>query len=305
MNLVWRLILGAVFIAATVGLCWSDARLPHPGWVLLPVAVVLSVLAADELLSLAAERDLRPHRAATLLAAGAIVASNAVVVYWPLGGGAYPANCSIGTLGWPLATTAVALMFAFVVEMRRYRAPGASIANLAAAALSFIYVGVFVSLLVHLRLLGAAARGGSEVTMAAGLLPLVSLVAVVKACDVGAYTFGRLFGRHKMSPVISPGKTIEGAAGGVALACVAAYVTLRSMGTAEATSGVGWLIYGGVVGVTGMFGDLAESLVKRDAGRKDSSRWMPGFGGVLDILDSILFAAPVAYLLWAAGIVRP
>lgn len=314
MNLLWRFILGAILIAALAGLCWADARLAHPLWVLLPVAVGLSVLAADELCSLAGERGLRPQRATTLLATAAIVASSGVVVYWPLSGEPYPAGCPIGALGWPLSTAAAALMLAFVVEMRRYRAPGESIANLAAAALSFIYVGVFMSLLVQLRMLGSTI--GSTIGRAAegatgkgngigGLLPLVSLVAVVKACDIGAYTFGRLFGRHKMSPVISPGKTLEGAGGGIVLACAASYLSLWLMGSAEATRGVGWLVYGVVVGVAGIFGDLAESLLKRDAGRKDSSRWMPGFGGVLDILDSILFAAPAAYLLWAAGVVRP
>jgi phosphatidate cytidylyltransferase len=61
-------------------------------------------------------------------------------------------------------------------------------------------------------------------------------------------------------------------------------------------------VYGVLIGVIGLLGDLAESLIKRDLGRKDSSAWMPGFGGVLDLLDSILFAAPVAYLCWAGGL---
>jgi phosphatidate cytidylyltransferase len=59
-----------------------------------------------------------------------------------------------------------------------------------------------------------------------------------------------------------------------------------------------WLFYGVLLGIAGIFGDLAESLIKRDVGRKDSSTWMPGFGGVLDLLDSLLFAAPVAWLCW-------
>jgi phosphatidate cytidylyltransferase len=62
-----------------------------------------------------------------------------------------------------------------------------------------------------------------------------------------------------------------------------------------------WLVFGPFVGVAGMAGDLAESLLKRDAGVKDSSTWLPGFGGLLDLLDSILFAAPVAYLCWLLG----
>jgi phosphatidate cytidylyltransferase len=61
------------------------------------------------------------------------------------------------------------------------------------------------------------------------------------------------------------------------------------------------LSYGVLIGLVGLLGDLAESLLKRDLGRKDSSNWMPGFGGVLDLLDSILFAAPVAFVCWVAG----
>jgi phosphatidate cytidylyltransferase len=60
-----------------------------------------------------------------------------------------------------------------------------------------------------------------------------------------------------------------------------------------------------VLALVGMFGDLAESLLKRDLGKKDSSRWLPGLGGILDMIDSLLFAAPVAYLCWAAGLVGP
>ena len=65
----------------------------------------------------------------------------------------------------------------------------------------------------------------------------------------------------------------------------------------------GWIVYGVIVGIAGMLGDLAESLIKRDAGVKDSSPWMPGFGGVLDVLDSVLFAAPVAWFMWVCGVV--
>lgn len=295
MNLIWRLVLGVVFIGGLVGLCVWDTSLPHPCYVLLPLATIVAGLAADELLELSERRGLRPNRATTIAATAVIVASVGVFVYWPTFGGDYPADCPIGKLGWPLVTTAIALVGALAVEMRRYRQPGESIANLAAACLSFLYVGVFTSMLVQLRL----------VKSEAGLLPLVSLIAVVKSCDVGAYACGRMFGRHKMSPLISPGKTLEGAAGGIALAVAASYLVFSQLGTSEAAHGIGPGLFGLVVGVTGMFGDLAESLLKRDAGVKDSSEWMPGFGGVLDVIDSVLFAAPVAYLFWAAGVVRP
>jgi phosphatidate cytidylyltransferase len=133
-----------------------------------------------------------------------------------------------------------------------------------------------------------------------GLIALVALLLVVKMGDSGAYTVGRLIGRHKMSPVVSPGKTIEGAIGAFAFACLASWFAFTYlplwMGAARPHRVWGWIVFGVAVGGAGLLGDLAESLMKRDVGAKDSSAWMPGFGGVLDLLDSILFAAPVAYL---------
>jgi phosphatidate cytidylyltransferase len=134
---------------------------------------------------------------------------------------------------------------------------------------------------------------------------LVSLIAVVKMGDSGAYTVGRLIGRHKMAPVLSPGKTWEGVAGAIGFAMLGAWMVFRLMpGSSTRTEfRWQWLVYGAIVGVAGLIGDLAESLIKRDAGRKDSSTWMPGFGGILDVLDSILFAAPIAWILWAIELV--
>jgi len=157
-------------------------------------------------------------------------------------------------------------------------------------------VGVLFSFLIQLRLMW-------------GIGALASLIIVVKMGDTGAYTVGRLIGRRKMAPVLSPGKTIEGAVGALAFACFGAYAAFQwlvpalATGEGHASTAWGWLPFGLLVGLTGLFGDLAESLIKRDAGCKDSSRWLPGFGGVLDIFDSILFAAPVAWLCWAMGLV--
>jgi phosphatidate cytidylyltransferase len=153
-----------------------------------------------------------------------------------------------------------------------------------------------MSFCAQLRLLGGPIDG---------LIALAALVIVVKMGDTGAYTVGRLFGRHKMAPVLSPGKTWEGLFGGLVFAVVGSWVAFhllpRSMGHTLAQTTWSWLVFGLVVGGTGIVGDLAESLFKRDVGRKDSSTWMPGFGGILDVLDSILFAAPAAYACWYAG----
>jgi phosphatidate cytidylyltransferase len=204
-------------------------------------------------------------------------------------------------LGWPLAAFVVMVLAAFCVEMRRYTAPGRVMEQLSAAIFALAYVGLLFSFLAQLRLVAGGALG---------VPAIASLVIVVKMGDTGAYTVGRLVGRHKLAPVLSPGKTIEGGVGGLVFACLGSWVAiewllpqLRPVGMAKLSPTWGWLAYGLIVGIAGMLGDLAESLIKRDLGRKDSSDWMPGFGGVLDVLDSILFAAPVAYLCWAFGVV--
>lgn len=301
----WRLLLGALFITALAGLCWLDARQAlgaPPGLWLFPLAVLLALAASGEMLWMLASRDIRPSAGAVYVGNFAIVTSNGVPLFWP----GYPQECTLDRLGWPLCSFGVAVLAAFVVEMIRYRAPGKSVSQLATTVLSFAYVGLLFSFIIQLR---AIEPNNATSADDWGLVALVSLIAVVKAGDIGAYTVGRLIGRHKMTPLLSPGKTWEGAAGAVIFAALAAWLVLILWVDRKGSVGavphipIPWLVYGVLVGVVGLLGDLAESLLKRDLGRKDSSSWMPGFGGVLDLLDSILFAAPVAYLLWIAGIV--
>lgn len=287
-----------------VGLCNLDLHATVAGTWLLPLAMALAVLAAAEMLYLLAGRDIRPN--AFLLGGGSllIVASNAPLQFWP----AQFAHCPLGVWGWPGLTFTLLSLGAFLDELRVYRAPGQSVIRLAATILSLFYVGILLSFVVQLRLRGTAPGAGGGVS-ATGIVALASLVAAVKLCDTGAYTFGRLFGRHKMAPILSPGKTLEGAVGGILLAVLGtwalfAYFEPWLSGGSEHTPWWGAMLYGLIVGLAGMFGDLAESLLKRDTGRKDSSTWLPGFGGVLDLLDSIIFAAPVAYLCWIAGLVH-
>lgn len=287
----WRLLLGAAFIGALAGLCWLDAGAARPGLWLLPVAFGLSLLASGEMLWLLSARDLRPLAWVVYGGNGLIVAASGLPEAW---------NFGLGPFGWPAAALALALFAAFCGEMSRYTGPGKVTERLGATVLSLCYVGLLLTFVIQLRLVGDGTTG---------LRALLSLVVVVKMCDTGAYTVGRLIGRRKMTPRLSPGKTWEGLAGGLAFACLGAWLALRwwpaQSGSADRIGGFtwGWLAFGLVVGVAGVVGDLAESLLKRDLGRKDSSPWMPGFGGVLDLLDSILLAAPAAYLCWALKLV--
>jgi phosphatidate cytidylyltransferase len=116
--------------------------------------------------------------------------------------------------------------------------------------------------------------------------------------DTGQYFVGRALGRHKLAPRVSPGKTWEGVGGGVVFGLIGAGLVFWLAGRFHVASVVTFAL---ALVPAGISGDLAESLIKRDVGVKDSSTWMPGFGGVLDLLDSLLVAAPVAYLFWALG----
>ena len=308
MNLVWRIALGGILIAGLAGLCYLDAMAdsqggrvfaPPGGW-LFPLAVAASVLGTGETVSLVRSRGTRPIPWISYLFTFAIVAANIVPELSPN----CPATARIGSLGWPFLMLAFGLLAAFLGEMRRYEKPGEVIRQLSATIVPMLYVGVLLTFVVQLR--------RWRIAEGLGIVALLSMIAVVKMGDTGAFTLGRLFGRHKMAPVLSPGKTWEGFAGAMLFAVLGAVVVrwiaplLQSADAAAYGERLGpywrWVIYGLVVGVTGLLGDLAESLLKRDAGVKDSSAWMPGFGGVLDVLDSILFAAPVAYFCWAVGL---
>jgi phosphatidate cytidylyltransferase len=128
-----------------------------------------------------------------------------------------------------------------------------------------------------------------------GLWRLLMFVFVIKCSDIGAYAIGSLYGKHKFSPKISPGKSWEGMAGAGAAAVIVA------VGFAVSCDIMPWwlaIVFGLCFAFIGQMGDLVESMMKRDAEQKDSSHRVPGFGGVLDILDSLLVAAPFAYVFF-------
>jgi phosphatidate cytidylyltransferase len=125
---------------------------------------------------------------------------------------------------------------------------------------------------------------------------LIYLLAVTKFSDVGAYVIGSLVGRHKMIPRISPGKTWEGFAGAMLTSLAISIGLTVTMGEKiGALSLESSIILGLLLPLVSVVGDLAESVVKRDASIKDSGRTIPGIGGALDLIDSILFTAPVLY----------
>ena len=282
----WRLLFGAIFVIAFAAICTMDYRSGVAGSWLFPVALLATVALAREMINLLTHGTQEPNPHAVCIGTTAVVASNIPLVYFKGGiAGTYDPY----HLPWHVFLLSIILVL--LAEMRRYREPGGVIVNAALATFAIAYVGLLMTATIQLRALGENPTG---------MVALISLIAVVKFGDIGAYTIGRIFGRHKMAPVLSPGKTMEGAGGAMLFAVIAAWATLVYLPTLLGETDGYAIAYGLVVGVAGMLGDLAESLIKRDRGAKDSSAALPGFGGVFDLLDSILFAAPVALLFWTA-----
>jgi len=132
-----------------------------------------------------------------------------------------------------------------------------------------------------------------------GRMLVLYMIVVVKCSDIGAYFVGCVFGRHKLIPRISPGKTWEGVMGGLSASIIASVVFCLAMGgdfLVISFSTLDAVFIGLLLGISGIIGDLTESMFKRSSGIKDSSSIIRGMGGLLDVIDSILFAAPALYI---------
>jgi phosphatidate cytidylyltransferase len=181
------------------------------------------------------------------------------------------------------AGLALALLVTFPLLFFRKQLDGAMVDWSLTLAIA-IYLGWPLSLIPLLR--------GFQIGFSDGLWWLLTLLLGVWGFDTGAFFAGHFFGRHKLAPSISPGKTWEGVAGGLIFSVAAAlFFTVRPLG-------VSWyfaILLGLLIGIAATLGDLAESLIKRQTHVKDSGQFIPGHGGILDRIDSMLFAVIVVY----------
>lgn len=173
-----------------------------------------------------------------------------------------------------------------------------SLATIGCTLLGIWYVPFLFNYFTRLVYVWNSAGASNHISETGRLLVLY-LVLVVKMTDTGAYTVGKLIGRHKLIPRLSPGKTWEGFFGGICFAIAAScafawklnfHIGVVSFPMMQA------VILGTVLALSGIAGDLFESLLKRSAGAKDSGTALPGMGGLLDVLDSLLFGAPILYI---------
>jgi len=278
--LISRFISGFWLVALGVGVIVGDAYLVPWYPCLFLAAALLTGLGARELVALLPAAGRPPVG----LAVGGVVLVIAANWVTPAGG---------RLAAWaPVLFAVVAVLIgAFAREMVWFPLPGSATGRIANTLFTTVYLGVLSSFLFQIRWTAGPDAG----------LALALAVFVPKAGDIGAYTAGRLFGRHKMTPALSPKKTWEGFAGGLAASVLVAFLPACFFTTPHVVDNTALfaLGFGLTVGLAAVAGDLAESLLKRDAGLKDAGSAVPGFGGILDVLDSVLFAAPVAYLWFA------
>jgi len=280
-----RVLVGSLLGLAAVGILIGDGYLAPWYPCLFTCLMAVGVMAARELVNLFPE-TYRPSRA--LVTAGILIC---------VAGNWYPTTrrelgFEQGSV-WPFVAFVFCgtLVASFLHEMYRFRQPGNVVPRLGATVLSVAYLGLLPCFFVQIRFLE---------TNHTGLLLAISIL-VPKCNDVAAFFTGTFIGRSRMTPLLSPKKTWEGFAGGMIGGTLVAAVVLLvagQFGVAIFRHGVVEAIaFGIVVGLAGVLGDLAESLIKRDCQTKDASKDIPGFGGLLDVIDSVLFAAPLA-LVW-------
>ncbi|MBF0511417.1 MAG: phosphatidate cytidylyltransferase [Candidatus Omnitrophica bacterium] len=190
------------------------------------------------------------------------------------------------TKNWELLFIIIGFLLILLMQFAR-KDNRHAILGLSTTLFGVLYVSWFFSFLVKIRLL----LPGME-----GVKLLGFILLVTKSADVGALLIGSCFGKHLLLPEVSPKKSIEGALGGFFVSGLTALLVRGFLPTALHFSWFHIFLMGASMGCLGQLGDLSESLIKRDCGFKDSGKFLPAMGGVLDVIDSLLFSAPAFYL---------
>jgi phosphatidate cytidylyltransferase len=285
-----RLTFGTLMLAGLFALLWLDwwaqaqtrsERYPAGigGIGLLILLLIILPIATIELATLFAAERVKPYRFISTAGSGML------------------ALHAFGTqfdFIKPIAASSLAFIIVFVMlfaalQRSLLRQTQEAITHMAGTVLATLYLGGLGWFLLALRVKQSDNFTGTTMV-------ILMILLVVKFTDIGAYFGGRALGWHKLIPWLSPGKTWEG--------LICGMITAALMGAlcAPRVSQLPWgkaMLFGAIIGGVGQLGDLLESLMKRDAEVKDSGRLVPGFGGILDIIDSPLLAAPFAYLLFS------
>lgn len=274
---LWSVVLFALF--------WKDRALSDVLFVL--SVVFLAVLGLAEFYGIAEKRGLSPFKSLGIFGGALLL----VGTFLQLTG-------HIGTQGSPARVndfeTSFIILFVLGLSLRLLlaRTNTTGLVSVATTLFGLMYVPWLLNFVQKIQFF--TFRPPWENT---GNLYVLYFILVTKFSDTGAYLVGSVFGRHKMIPRVSPGKTWEGFAGAILMSTAASLAFAHFFG--NRMEGMRWkhaVILGVVLSVCAVIGDLIESLFKREAGVKDSGKVFPGIGGMLDLLDSLLFNAPIMYL---------
>ena len=270
--ILWTVILAALF---------SSSSLVSDG-VFLLIIVFLALTGLVEFYGLAEKRGLACFKYCGLLGGALLMVGTFLNLIGRIGTQGSPARVNDFETGF-----IILFVLGLCVRQLVSKSNGAGITAIATTLLGLMYVPWLLNFIQKINFFPDVE----------GKFFLLYFILVTKFSDMGAYSVGSLIGRHKMIPRISPNKTWEGFAGAIFLPTAASLVFVHFFGAKMA--GMNFLhatILGIVLSVTAVIGDLIESLFKREAGLKDSGHLLPGIGGVLDLLDSLLFNAPIMYL---------
>ena len=260
MSAFWsRIVISGALLPLVIGVVYLG------GWWLFALAGLAGLIALHELYTLA--REIRP-----LLLAGYLGFALTLL------------GVQLGGLPWMTGGLAVTLLFSFLVFGLSHQRPSAT-ASFGATVLGVLWVGGGLSFLLLLRDIPDH-----------GFWAVIAVLFTVFAADTAAFFVGRALGRHRMAPVISPGKTWEGFVAGIVAGMAAAFFILYK-DRDEFLSVPDTLALGAAVVFASVCGDLFESAIKRDLGVKDSGRLLGGHGGMLDRIDAALWAGPAAYFV--------
>lgn len=257
-QLLNRIAIALVALPLVLGLVYAG------GWALLGLALAIALVAVHEYAELI--RPLRPLVLAAYLGAGAMLV-----------------GASAGGLDWLLGGFMATLLVAFVLQGLAGTSQPATV-SVGSTMLGAAWIGLGLGHVLLIR------------DLEHGVLAIFTVLLAVFAADTFAFFGGRLVGRHRMAPVMSPRKTWEGFVVGTLAAVAVAFFAIYP--DREVFLSI-WqsLMLGGVIALAAALGDLFESAIKRDMGAKDSGRLLGAHGGILDRLDAHLFAAPAAYYL--------
>jgi len=282
-ELTRRVLFSLVAIPVALGAIW------YGDWALAALLAIAAALGAHEYYNIARAAGHEPFAGAGAALAGLVP----IVLH----------ARRLALFGGDLAATAiVVLLLVFAASIWKRWPGGKPLGAVAITAFGVAYAGVTLGYGYLLRYHPYAVGRAAGASLLA--LPLI----LTWTSDIGAYFVGRALGRRKLIPAVSPGKTVAGAVGALVACMLVAWgyqrwvlvpqatLALRPIVPALAASGA--LLFGLIISVAAQVGDLAESLIKRESGVKDSSHLIPGHGGVLDRLDSLFFVLPVAYLVF-------